>query len=164
MTLRFFNELKKLEVEGKGFKRNIKADCIVRNELNGWRKLHIKKEVILGITQNPYPGPPVMPREFPKGRWEVYSPLPRTGGYLAPYFIPTDAEQYLETWDLDENGGYNKPNGGKILDIGYGLHFSTSNTTVGCIKIHEKDDLIWLKNLVEEHREEGQRVWLEVPV
>lgn len=146
----------------KEYSHSIPADCVVRNEENGRRKLHDPKEVIRAMTYDPYNKPPVMPRTFPPGKWHVYRPRPHTDEYLAPYFIPTEAEQYLATWDLDENGGYSKPNGGKVLDIGYGLHFSTSLTTVGCIRIYRREDLIWLKNVIEEMYDAREPIWLEV--
>ena len=165
MILRFFNAIKRLEICQGDEIRSMQADCVVRNELNGWRPNPLKKpgkEVVYGITQNPYQRPPVMPREFPKGKWEVYSPVPRNDKYLAPYYIPTNAEQYLETWDLAEDGGYGTPNGGKVLDIGYGLHCSTSGSTVGCIKIYRESDLLWLVGVLIAEFCLDKKVWLEV--
>jgi hypothetical protein len=33
---------------------------------------------------------------------------------------------------------------GTAEDWGYGIHHSTSSTTLGCIKIVKEDDLLWL--------------------
>jgi hypothetical protein len=38
-------------------------------------------------------------------------------------------------------------------DMGYGLHYSTSNTTQGCIKIMKKGDLLWLVEKILEDKE-----------
>lgn len=152
IKLVFYSEDEKIIAYHRA-ERIIKASCVVRNELNGWRPnkdKDPKSEVVEGITNNPYYGPPVMPRPFPKGLWNVYKPRERTDEYLAPWYIPTDAEQVLETWSLDKDGRYNAPDGGTVVDIGYGLHYSTSNTTVGCIKIHEYDDIIWLATIINE--------------
>ena len=127
-----------------GRNRDIQADCVVRNELNGWRPLHDSDQVILAMNDDPYSKPPVMPRQMPVGVWNIGKPRPRTDPYKAPFYIPTDAEQLLEIWSLDYSDGYEKPTGRKVLDMFYGLHFSTSSTTVGCIRIAKESDVEWL--------------------
>ena len=119
-----------------GFGKTINISCIVRNEVNGWRKKH---EVIKSIPSNK----PIQPRQFPKGEWNILRPVTREDPYLAPFFIPTDAFQFLPIWELDSNGHYSKPTDEMVKDKGYGLHTSTSNTTQGCIKILKLDDLLW---------------------
>jgi hypothetical protein len=114
------------------------------------------------MTHDPYNKPPVMPRPFPFGDWNVYMPLPRHDKYLAPYFIPTSAEQFLPVWALDENGGYDHATAEKVLDLGYGLHFSTSTTTVGCIRIFEEADLLWLVENIKKRLALGEHVKLSV--
>ena len=140
----------------------IEASCIVRNELNGWRKKHDPTQVVRAMCEDPYEKPPVMPRPFPRGTWDVYMPLRRTNPYLAPFFIPTSAEQYVEVWALDPEGGYDRPTGEKVLDLGYGIHFSTSNTTVGCIKVHKEEDLIWLADTISITFDHNRHITLEV--
>lgn len=120
-----------------GFGKTINISCVVRNEVNGWRK---KNEVIVSIPENK----PIMPRQFPKGEWIVSMPVPRKDPYLAPFFIPTNAFQFLPIWSLDNKKNYDKPTDILTKDIGYGLHYSTSNTTQGCIRILKQDDLLWL--------------------
>ena len=144
------------------FERKLEASCIVRNEINGWRKLHKPSDVVKAMCEDPYHKPPVMPRVFPKGCWEVFTPLKRRNPYLAPYFIPTSAEQYLDVWSLDPEGGYDKATGEKVLDLGYGLHYSSSNTTVGCIRLHYENDLLWLVNILSEEFEHSHRTWILV--
>jgi hypothetical protein len=46
--------------------------------------------------------------------------------------------------------------------MGYGLHCSTSRTTLGCIKIIEKEDLLWLVDQISERLNEGKIVEMEV--
>lgn len=130
--------------------KDIPADCDVRNELNVRRALHDPSQVIYAMTADPYTKYPVMPRTFPEGAWNVYKPRARTNPYLAPFYIPTDAEQYLDVWALDENGGYDHVTSKCVLDIGYGMHFSSSRTTVGCIRTHEESDLRWLVSIISE--------------
>jgi len=162
MKIHFYQEDKRLEVRTASTVRDILADCVVRNEINGWRHRHDPDEVVRAMTQDPYNKPPVMPRQFPAGVWKVYAPRPRNDKYLAPYFIPTDAEQFLPIWSLDENGGYDRATSDKVLDIGYGIHFSTSSTTVGCIRIYEIDDLLWLVKKITEQLAGHERVQLSV--
>ena len=163
MRLNFYPDNKVLEcVIGENNIRDIPADCDVRNEVNGRRRLHDPKQVIYAMTHDPYHKYAVMPRKFPKGEWKVSEPVARTSRYLAPFYIPTNAEQYLEIWELDQDGGYAKATGKKVLDIGYGLHFSTSKTTVGCIRIFSKSDLLWLVHQVNERLVTGHDVTLSV--
>ena len=164
MRLNFYPDNKVLEcVIGENNIRDIPADCDVRNEVNGRRRLHDPKQVRYAMTHDSKNTYPVMPRVMPSGEWKVSYPRERPDNkYLAPYYIPTDAEQYLEIWELDQDGGYAKATGKKVLDIGYGLHFSTSKTTVGCIRIFSKSDLLWLVHQVNERLVTGNEVTLSV--
>lgn len=113
---------------------HMQVSCVVRNELNGWRKPH---EVVYGITKdNKETNIPVMPRVLPKGLWHVVFIEPRSNPYQSPFVIMTDAHQELDVWSLDENGNYLEPTGEKFDDWMYGIHLSCSNTTLGCIKAH----------------------------
>jgi hypothetical protein len=150
MRLVFYPDQSLLTCSIIGKVRDIEASSDVRNELNKRRPLHDPKgkgKVILAMGEDPHYKPPVMPRTFPHGTWTVGKPRPKTNPYLAPYYIPTDAEQYLDIWALDDDGGYDHPTEERVLDMYYGLHFSTSSTTVGCIKIHELRDLEWLVDM-----------------
>jgi len=121
------------------------ASSIVRNELNGWRP-NIKKipsaEVVHMITiDNIESNIPVMPRHFPIGLWNVTGVQYRNDKWRAPLIITTDAYQVLDQWDLKANGGYANITNYKVNDYQYHLHFSQSNTTQGCIKIHTLIDV-----------------------
>lgn len=133
----------------------IDISCIVRNELNGWRK---KDQVVYSIPDNK----PIQPRQFPKGLWAVGKPDPRVGEYLAPFFIPTSAWQYLPIWELDSNKCYLKASSKNCKDIGYGLHYSESTSTQGCIKINKLDDLLWLVTEIKNHQSLGDVIILNV--
>ena len=132
-----------------------RVSCVVRNEENGWRKLD---EVVYTIPDRL----PYQPRTFPTGVWKIGRPKRETDPYLAPYFIPTNAAQDVETWELTPEGAYHQPTGRMVRDSGYGLHFSTSNTTIGCIKIRERGCLIRLVSEIIETLAAGQECTIEV--
>jgi hypothetical protein len=96
---------------------------------------------------------PSMPRIFPVGTWKVtglVNHLDRVRDpYLFPYFISTDAHQPLERWDLDAQGFYLRRTGEFLEDTAYGLHFSTSLYTQGCIRIAEENDLRDLVRMID---------------
>jgi len=137
------------------FDREIPIACIVRNEVNGWRK---SDQVVYSIPDNK----PIQPRQFPKGIWSVGKPDTRTDPYLAPYFTPTSAWQYLPIWELDENKCYKKATANMTKDKGYGLHFSTSTSTQGCIKLLNKDDLLWFVTQLKNYQAQGDVIMIEV--
>lgn len=122
--------------------------CVVRNELNGWRPNPDKKgteEVVRTIPGNI----PYMPRTFPEGKWNLLRVEDETDPYLAPNFIATDAWQMVEEWEL-KNGCYRKGTGKRVRDEGYGLHYSTSGTTIGCIKFLILPEFLWIVGLLRD--------------
>lgn len=134
----------------------------VRNELNKRRLLHLARDVVFTM---PSPGKPYMPRPFPKGMWNVTRPEPRSDEYKAPWYIPTDAWQWVDIWELDDKGGYNAPTGAKMKDYGYGLHASTSPTTLGCGRIGRVGnytEINMLVKLINEAIDRKESVKLEV--
>lgn len=128
--------------------KEIVAYSDVRNELNHLRPRKGSKDVVYAILRTGKIGGPTMPRPFPLGKWNITGIVPHpnkeTDGYLYPYFIATDAWDTLDEWELDTNGNYARPNGKKIVVGALGLHFSSSRTTLGCIRIDKEDDLRWL--------------------
>jgi len=136
------------------FGRVLACSCDVRNEVNGRR--HADQIVYSIPDKKPY-----QPRQFPKGTWRIFAPVERTDPYLAPWFIPCDAFQDLPVWEL-KDGKYHHATEEKTRDRGYGLHFSTSGTTLGCIKINSKDDLVWLVGKIFGILSFGDEVTLEV--
>jgi len=130
--------------------------CKVRNLENGKRGF---KEVVYTTPKNGKPKP-YSPQTFPVGRCEVFRPEKREDNYLAPYFIPTDAEQLVDTWLLKDGQYFIKD--GVTYDSEYGIHFSTSATTLGCIRIAEKQDLLDLVDWINKVMNEGEKVYLTV--
>lgn len=139
----------------EAFGREIKISSTVRNEINKLRTL----------TERPVAsmpdGKPIMPRSFPAGTWEVYRPLARDSKELAPFFIPTSAFRRLPVWTV-ENGHYGKPTTETVIDKGYGIHFSEFINTIGCIKVHNRDDLLWLVGQINAILDRGEKVYIEV--
>jgi len=141
-----------------GFPRVIPIRCDVRNELNGRRD---PTEVVYTLPG----GRPYYPRQFPKGRWKITDVRARSDSYRKPFFIATDASQLVDEWSVSESGGrpkYDKPTGRKVVDREYGLHYSTSPTTTGCIKILQLQDLLELVDLIKASLLLGEVITLEV--
>ncbi len=139
-----------------------KAWSKVRNELNGQREL--TSIAVRSERENGEPGVPYMPRVFPKGVWRVTHvvDVDVSEPYLYPYFIATDAHQPVEEWSTKYDGTYDKPTGRMVEDFGYGLHFSTSPTTLGCGRVERKDDIEALVEIVKPLLKAGEVVELEV--
>ena len=137
-----------------GFDVAIPVSCVVRNELNGWRKYD---QVVYTIPG----GRPYMPRDFPEGRYIVGRPFERKDPYRAPYFIPTNAVREVPVWKVLA-GKYLEPTGEYEIDRDYGLHYSSSGTTLGCIKIETLDDAVFLGEQIMHVLDEGHEVALEV--
>ena len=55
---------------------------------------------------------------------------------------------------------YIKPTGRRIKDYEYGMHYSTSGSTLGCIKILELDDFMWLVETICDAIEKKEEVKL----
>ncbi len=140
------------------------ASCVVRNEVNGWRELHNKKEV---RWSKPFHADdismPYMPRAMPKGIWDIERPVKTSLRVFAPYYIPTDAVQWIRIWELDEHGGYDYETREQQLDFRYGIHYSVlSNTTLGCIRVGSYKDAERIAILVTEQLDKGLSITLEV--
>jgi hypothetical protein len=139
---------------------DVRVSCLVRNELNGWRK---PNEVVYRITRdNIESHDPVQPRQFPNGIWTIEWIEPRVNRYQRPYYIQTNAYQMLSIWELDENGRYKKETNILKPDYSYGLHFSESNTTLGCIKIHIMEEFSVLLDQLWQELKQGIKPILEV--
>jgi hypothetical protein len=137
------------------FGKEIAISCDVRNEINGQRSL--TEPVVRSMPSKKA----IMPRTFPSGIWNVQRPLMRTDPYLAPYFIPSTAMQELPIW-TEVDGHYGQKSGALTADYGYGLHYSTSRTTQGCIKIKKKEDLLFLVDKINQALDSGETVSIEV--
>ena len=156
MFIQFIHEKNKLIIGGKQYP----ATCIVRNEINGWRKNNeIVKTFPLDKSEQRLP---YMPREFPTGIWEVTMPIWTGETDYYPVKIPTTAKRVVRTWEVN-NGEYTKPTDHYQIDAFYHLHYSqNSSTTLGCIRIGSEDDASEIAMIVESEIEKGNKVYLEV--
>jgi len=84
-----------------------------------------------------------------------------TDPYTAPFFIPTDAGQDVDIWNV-KNGAYDSNTYHTVWDTGYGLHFSTSPTTLGCIRLTLESDLLALVAVINKCFDAGEDVFVEV--
>ena len=139
--------------------KTIQVVCAVRNELNGERLLSevpVYGEGLDGKDTLPY-----MPRPFPKGTWSIGEIIPKNNPYEAPEFISTDAHQLVHPWTT-QDGHYGRQIDDLIEDYGYGLHNSTSSTTLGCGHILELEDRQELCDAIQEAFDRKEPVVLEV--
>jgi hypothetical protein len=133
--------------------------CVVRNLENGQRRVD---QVVYSENEDGSRGVPYSPQVFPSGIWTVGAPREidlahDVNHYLWPYFIPTDAWQLVDEWGTDQTDRlhYTQKTGHQKGDWGYGLHFSQSATTLGCIKILDESNLRWLVRQIIDARVAG---------
>lgn len=134
----------------------------VRNQSNGRRSLQNPEDVVMTTPDDGSPSVPYMPSGFPAGSWKILSALPRTDAYEAPYFLSTNAWQMTPEWSIDPAGDYGQPTGQMVRDSAFGLHFSTSSTTLGCLRFLIQDDLVNVVTLCQAEWNAGRTVSLEV--
>ena len=105
-----------------------------------------------------------MPGLFPFGTWIVGVPRPETDPYEEPFFLPTDAHLQVNEWTIIQYDGteYGHQTDNKVMDWGYGLHYSTSRTTLGCLKIENRGDLLYLVSNIIDAQKGGEIVQLIV--
>jgi len=137
-----------------------KIKCDVRTLANGRRG---SDEVVRSIPGNE----PYDPCPFPKGLWNITGVEwqkdkgfdPNTYG---PVKIRTDAWQMVNVWRLDDDGDYLRETERRVRDGGYLLHYSTSQTTLGCIRLASPEDAKMIGNIIVEILGRGEAVELEV--
>ena len=134
------------------------ASCKVRTELNGQRR---KDQTVLTVPTTGHPKP-YYPRQFPSGIHEIIGIEYTEDEEYAPVKIKTTALREVFTWDLDREGKYWKPTGNTQEDTAYWLHYTKSNTTLGCIRIGSELDALSLAHLVEGALDKRETVLLEV--
>ena len=158
MIIKYSHTVGILGVAGK----TMTASCHIRNLENKQRSRDDPDDVVSAMTGNRYDRVPYSPQQFPVGIWQVFEPQSRSSKYLAPYFIPTNAKQLVKQWAIDDDGSYREPMDFEVVDHGYGLHYSTSRTTLGCIKIHDIMDLYSLVETIREAIDRKEVVNIEV--
>lgn len=140
----------------KAFGRTIDISCRVRNEINGLRSL--TEPPLLSMPNEK----PVMPRQFPKGLWQITDrPWPRVNPEKEPFFIPTDAFQELPVWTVID-GHYGEVTEEVTKDIGYGVHHSLYANTNGCLKVLNREDLLFLVKNINRCFDDKRSIFLKV--
>ncbi len=125
--------------------KTISAWNKVRRIAEGTRTKHKSSEV---VKTEPVKGEPKPydPQYFPNGAWKITGIVPhpdkKNDSYLYPFFIATDAHQPVKIWTVEKDGSYGVETAEVQEDSGYGIHFSSSSTTLGCIRIELEKDLL----------------------
>jgi hypothetical protein len=96
---------------------------------------------------------PYDPQPFPRGAWRVTAVEwqkekgfdPRTYG---PVKIRTDAWQWVNVWELDNDGDYLRETEKRVKDTAYLFHYTAFNTTLGCIRLYSPGDAIVIANII----------------
>jgi len=146
----------KLVVDGAIFSISNK----VRTLRDGTRASH---EVVFTLPDKK----PYDPMPFPKGLWNItgieWQREKKFDFYTyGPVKIRTDAWQWVNEWELDEEVDYRRDTGRLVKDYGYLLHYSKSATTLGCIRLAGPDDAMLIANLIQRMFNNGEKVGLEV--
>jgi hypothetical protein len=110
---------------------------------------------------------PYDPHPFPKGLWHITGvQWQKEKGFdyntYGPVKILTDAWQQVKQWELDQYGDYLEETDIRVIDKCYWLHWSRSNTTLGCIRLDAPNDAIELASYVQQVLCVGEEVLLEV--
>ena len=134
--------------------------CKVRNLKEGTRQSY---EIVRTCHDNlPYD-----PCPFPRGRWNIVGlDWQKDKGFdpntYGPVKILTDAWRIVNVWELDNEGDYLRETDRQVTDTCYWLHYSTSGTTLGCIRIASPEDAVKLAGIIESALGNYEPVQLEV--
>jgi len=146
------------------FDKAISVTNVVRNELGKSNNFRALNEVVYSEALDGKKGPAYYPRTFPSGNWLIKNiidhPDQIRDAYLYPFFIATNAHQLVQTREVVD-GKYAEIDG-LVEDYGYGIHHSTSRTTLGCIKVIEETDLRWLVDQIKASWHNNEVVRMEV--
>ena len=134
---------------------NMIADCVVRNEVNKWRKFH---EVVKTYPRRL----PYMPRRIPSGVHKIISVEWTDNPEYAPVKIRTDVERKVFVWEIDRLGNYSRQTEQTTIDIGYLIHYTKSKTTHGCIRANSEREVAKLATIIECRLRAKEDVFLEV--
>lgn len=144
------------------FGKDIKVSNNIRNFDNGLRKLGNPEDVVYTIPTKSRDKPrPYMPRAFPVGLWKITKVSERQNPYTAPYFISTNAIQLVEVWTIEDDGTYGEPTGTFVEDTGYGIHSSTSSTTLGCLKVQSIQSLLEIVSEIQQLMKKKEEILFE---
>lgn len=137
--------------------RKVPCSCNVRTLADGTRR----REACEVVKTLPH-GKPYDPVRFPVGTWSVTDVRPRQDSYRYPFFIATTAYADVPVWSLDDKGAYKEVTSETDRDWDYGMHFSSSNYTRGCVRISTEADLRWLVDAIKQAKDDFEPVRLIV--
>jgi hypothetical protein len=148
-------------------KGTLTTDCAVFSITNKVRTLKDGTRQSYEVIRSIPDGCPYDPRCFPKGLWNITGLDwqkekgfdPKTYG---PVKIITDAWQTVNAWELDGSGDYLKETDRRVKDSGYLLHYSESETTLGCIRLAKPEDAVLIARFIQRFFDLGEAVQLEV--
>ena len=115
----------------------------VRNEINNERSEPDAKTFPLNAREERQY---YFPREFPGGIWNIEKSVPKNDDIFGKVYIPTTAYQSVSVYGPVSGAKPVKTKEGRFIptdtqqDTAYGLHFSESGTTQGCIKFDSQPD------------------------
>jgi len=144
------------------FGKLIECSCVVQNLENKNRAMN---QVVFSENADGLNGVPYSPQVFPLGAWPVRAPIPEpeSNPYEFPFFIPTDAHQLVDEWGTVQREAlyYTQKTGRQVMDWGYGIHFSKSMVTLGCIRIASQQDLMFIVSQVQNALKNGVAVMID---
>ena len=129
-----------------------KISCDVRTLQDGTRLSYEVVETTPG-------GRPYMPAPFPAGKWLIVGTSWQKDAQgkslfsestYGPVKILTNAFQWVHVWRLDDEGDYLHESSEVAKDSCYWFHYSTSSTTLGCIRLYSPEDAIAIGRMVDE--------------
>lgn len=134
--------------------RVIPVSCLVRSLGKTGAMQRHRHEVVYTTMADGRPGLPYDPRPFPSGSWEITSAEDVEPGnlYLWPVILRTTAWQAVPIWEIvqEEVAFYAHETEELTNDWGYLIHYSTSPTTLGCLRVTIESDMKWLAGAVRE--------------
>lgn len=145
--------------------KTFRADCQVRNEINGERMAdQVVRTYELNGFRRPY-----MPRTIPSGIWKITEVvwIDDESSEYWPVLIRTDAIRAVYIWDLDGDDRYIRRTDTIVADTGYHMHYARyhgnrSRTTHGCINFWTPEIAIDFAKTVEPEIKADRMVSLEV--
>ena len=110
---------------------------------------------------------PYDPRPFLKGLWEITAvewqdKVGFDAWTYGPVKIRTNAWCWVNVWELDKDGDYLRETERRVKDGAYHLHYSSSSTTLGCIRLASPKDARAIAGIVQGALKQGEPVELEV--
>jgi len=139
------------------FGKVLKTSCIIAD-----RYAH-GMSVVYSENEDGSQGMPYQPQRFPLGTWQIIAAEASQAPLLAPFFIRTNAHQFVPVWELDALGKYKCATGETVDDWGYGIHFDALyEATDGCLHLYSAEDATWLAGNIIASQKDGEAVQLTV--